>query len=318
MKSICFVACIVMLGLVLSCNQNNESTVDIADQKLLAENNKPTEGFAAYSMDSAGSGLLDGSADFQQSGENEDQKKDKEPQKQQPRQQAGQQPVAKPDWDKKIIKTAVLNAEVEDYNKFYTSLREKVRNLGGYIAQEEQTQSEYKIENSIMVKVPVDQFDNAVVQLTANTQKINDKKITSQDVTTEVIDTKSRLEAKKQVRLRYIDLLGQAKNMQEILNVQSEINGIQEDIESAAGRIAYLGHSSTYSTIHFTYYQVLNSDAKDKEKPSFASELGTAFNVGWNWIGNVFIGIVTLWPLALIVFAIIIIYKRTKIKLKSE
>lgn len=314
MKSICFVACIVMLGLVLSCGQNNESSPGNADLKQLANDYKPTEGFAAYSMDSAGSGLLDGSADFRQAGENEDQQKDKEPQKQQPR----QQPVAKPDWDKKIIKTAVLNAEVEDYNKFYTSLREKVRNLGGYIAQEEQTQSEYKIENSIMVKVPVDQFDNAVVQLTANTQKINDKKITSQDVTTEVIDTKSRLEAKKQVRLRYIDLLRQAKNMQEILSVQSEINGIQEDIESAAGRIAYLGHSSTYSTIHFTYYQVLNSDAKDKEKPSFASELGTAFNVGWNWIGNVFIGIVTLWPLALLVFAIIIIYKRTKIKLKSE
>jgi hypothetical protein len=316
MKSICFIACIVMLGLVLSCNQNNDATVDIADQKLIGETNKPAEGFATYSMDSVSSGLLDGSADFR-AGDNEDQQKDKEPQQQQPRQQVQQQPVAKPDWDKKIIKTAVLNAEVEDYNKFYTSLREKVRNLGGYIAQEEQTQSDYKIENAVMVKVPVDQFDNAVIQLTANTQKINDKKITSQDVTTEVIDTKSRLEAKKQVRLRYIDLLRQAKNMQEILSVQSEINGIQEDIESAAGRIAYLGHSSTYSTIHFTYYQVLNSDAKDKEKPSFASELGSAFNIGWNWIGNVFIGIVTLWPLALLVFAIIIIYKKTKMKLKS-
>jgi hypothetical protein len=33
-----------------------------------------------------------------------------------------------------------------------------------------------------------------------------------------------------------------AKNMEEILSVQSEINGIQEEIESAAGRIEYLGH----------------------------------------------------------------------------
>ena len=83
-------------------------------------------------------------------------------------------------------------------------------------------------------------------------KELNEKKITSEDVTTEVIDTRSRLEAKKQVRLRYLDLLKQAKNMEEILSVQSEINGIQEQIESAAGRMEYLQHSSSFSTIHLT------------------------------------------------------------------
>ena len=53
------------------------------------------------------------------------------------------------DWDKKIIKTASLNLEVKDYNVFSASLREKIKGLGGYIAQEEQSQSDYKIENSI-------------------------------------------------------------------------------------------------------------------------------------------------------------------------
>ena len=50
-----------------------------------------------------------------------------------------QQPAnIKPDWDKKIIKTASLNAEVKDYNSYYSSLREKIKSVGGYIAQEEQ------------------------------------------------------------------------------------------------------------------------------------------------------------------------------------
>ena len=224
-----------------------------------------------------------------------------------------QQPAIKPDWDKKIIKTASLNLEVKDYNTFYSSLREKVKATGGYIAQEEQTQSDYKIENSLTIKVPVDQFDNAVVQLTTNTQKINEKKITSQDVTTEVIDTKSRMEAKKQVRLRYMDLLKQAKNMEEILSVQSEINDIQEEIESAAGRIEYLGHSSTFSTINLTYYQILNSSAKDTDKPSFGRELSSAFRTGWNWVGDLFVGLVSIWPLFLLIFIAVIVYKKTKL-----
>lgn len=225
-----------------------------------------------------------------------------------------QQPAINTEWDKKIIKTASLNIEVKDYHSFYATLHEKVRAAGGYIAQEQQSQSDYKIENSLSIKVPVDQFDKAVVQLTANIEKLNDKKISSQDVTTEIIDTKSRMEAKKQVRLRYLDLLRQAKNMEEILSVQSEINGIQEEIESAAGRIEYLGHSSTFSTIHITYYQILNSSAKDKDKPSFGTKLSSAFLKGFGWFADLFVGLVSIWPLFALIFAGVIVYKKAKLR----
>ncbi|MEQ1678731.1 MAG: DUF4349 domain-containing protein, partial [Chitinophagaceae bacterium] len=105
--------------------------------------------------------------------------------------QPGQsQPVPVTDWDKKIIKNATLNIEVKDYNKYYTSSREKIKSLGGYVAQEEQSQSDYKIENTLIIKVPVDQFDNAVILLSSNAEKVNERKISSQDVTTEFIDTK--------------------------------------------------------------------------------------------------------------------------------
>jgi len=223
----------------------------------------------------------------------------------------------KVDWDKKIIKTASLNAEVKNYDSFYSSLREKVRNFGGYVAQEEQSQSEYKIENTITIKVPVDQFDNAITSLTTGTDKVSERKITSQDVTTEVVDTKSRMETKKEVRLRYIDLLKQAKNMTEILTVQSEINGIQEQIESAAGRINYLSHSSVFSTINFTFYQVLNISAIDYKEPSFWTKVGTSFKTGWQWTGDLIIGLVSIWPILLFftgVWVLIRKYIRSKVK----
>ena len=224
------------------------------------------------------------------------------------------QPAARPDWDKKIIKTANLTAEVEDFKSYYSSLREKVKQAGGYIAQEEQSESEYKIENLLVIKVPVDQFDNAIVQLAAGTKKINEKKIASQDVTTEIIDIKSRMEAKRQVRLRYMDLLGQAKNMEDILKVQSEINGIQEEIESAAGRVQYLGHSAVFSTINLTYYQVLNSSAKDNTRPSFGTRMGHAFKIGWSWVGELCVGLVSIWPLFIFGFAGLLLYKKLRVQ----
>jgi len=202
-------------------------------------------------------------------------------------------------WDKKIIKTASLNAEVKDYKTFSQKLSEKVKRYSGYISQEEQSQSDYQIQNSVVIKVPVDQFEDAINDLTKDVSKLNDKHISSEDVTTQLVDGKSRLEAKKQVRLRYLDLLKQAKNMEEILTVQKEINDIQEDIELVNGRINTLNHASAMSTINLTYFQIIDANAKaDNEKQeSFLNKVKEAFENGWYWIGELFVGLISIWPL---------------------
>jgi len=218
----------------------------------------------------------------------------------------------KEDWDKKIIKTATLSIEVKNYKNFNELLRPAIKQFGGYVAQEEQNQSDYKIENIITIKVPVDQFDNAVSYLTPVNEKVIEKKITSDDVTTEMVDTKSRMESKKRVRDRYLDLLKQAKNMAEILQVQNEVNDIQEQVESAAGRIEYLGHSSAYSTIHLTFYQVLNASAGNTADPGYATRIAESFKSGLKWFGELFIVMVSFWPLWIVVVSAWFIIKKYK------
>lgn len=204
--------------------------------------------------------------------------------------------ATKEDWDKKIIKTATLSLEVKNYRDFNGLLRSRVKQLGGYVAEEEQNQSDYKIENVVTIKVPVDQFETAVAQLVPESEKLVEKKISSQDVTTEVVDTKSRMEAKKRVRDRYMDLLKQAKNMNEILQVQNQIDEIQEQVEGAGGRIAYLSHASSYSTINLTYYQVLNAAAVVEAVPSYGSRIAASFQSGLTWFSELLVFIISLWP----------------------
>ncbi|MES1216882.1 MAG: DUF4349 domain-containing protein [Bacteroidota bacterium] len=221
------------------------------------------------------------------------------------------------DWDKKIIKTATLQLQVKDFSIYNSALREKIKQAGGYVAQEEQNQSEYKIENVVTIKVPVDQFDNTVALLTTGIEKLDEKKITSEDVTSEVVDTKSRLEAKKQVRLRYLDLLKQAKNMADIISVQQEVDGIQEEMESAAGRINYLSHSASFSTINLTFFQVLDVSAKEMHEPSFFKRIAEAFKTGGTWLGELITGMVSIWPLILLfVFGYAFFKRRSRSKVK--
>jgi len=186
---------------------------------------------------------------------------------------------------------------VKDYEKFSNSVSDITKRSGGYIAREDQHQSEYKLENVITIKVPVDRFDEAINLLADANEKILERKIGSEDVTGEVVDTRSRMEAKKQVRERYLDLLKQAKNMNEILQVQTEINNIQVEIESAAGRANYLTHSAALSTIELTYFQVINPAAIKKENPSFGTRIVDSLYDGAKWVGELLLLMLTFWPL---------------------
>jgi hypothetical protein len=299
-------AVVILLTFIIACHNKTEN------QNLKAENeiiqNAITDNKSKYQTE--GNGFTTDSTALPGT----DKVEDKVDQKKQPVQQ--KEPAPTPDWDKIIIKTASLNLEVKEYQSFYTALREKVRTLGGYVAQEEQQQDEYKVENTLIIKVPVNQFDNALSQFALGVLQVNEKKVTSEDVTAQYIDTRSRIEAKRQVRNRYMDLLKQARNMEEILSVQSEINSIHEEIESATGRAEYLFHSAAYSTINLTFYQVLDASAKTGEiGNTFGTKLLNAFKAGGRWFGILFIELVSIWPLYIFLLAGMILYKRYRPKI---
>ncbi|PZR23266.1 MAG: hypothetical protein DI535_24290 [Citrobacter freundii] len=237
---------------------------------------------------------------------------------QQKRSTGGSTIVTKENWDRKIIKTADIRAEVKDQQAFYEQLRTKVRELGGYIASEEQKQTDYSIENAVVIKVPVDQFDNALAGLNTGIISLAEKSVRSQDITAEMVDTRSRLETKKRVRQRYSELLGHAKNVEEMFTVEKEISQIQEDIEAAGGRLAYLGHSAAYSTINYTYFQVLNAAKKDNNEPGFISKLKNSFSSGWAWLSGLFLGLVSVWPLWLLIGLLLFILRKKVPRIKPS
>lgn len=271
MKSIVVTAAFLLLGMLIACNRNSEGKMTAQDDIAYKVTGNKQEQSGNYYADSTST-----------------------PDKKEKQTRTDKKP--QPDWDKKIIRNATLELEVKDANTYYKTLREQVRSYGGYVAQEDQAETDYKLENRLVIKVPVDQFDLAVTGLAEKVEKIQQRNIRSEDVTGEIVDTRSRLEAKKQVRLRYLELLNQAHNMTDILSVQQEINGIQEEIEAATGRVQWLSNAADYSTINLTYYQVINATAKD-DTPSFGSRLAASFKTGGKWILELVIGLVAIWPL---------------------
>ena len=144
--------------------------------------------------------------------------------------------------------------------------------------------------------------------------KVLEKTISTEDVTGEVVDTKARIEAKKEVRARYIELLRQAKNMKDILEVQDEINGIQEDIESASGRVNYLTHAAAYSTINLKYYQFLNGVTSKDVEPGFLTNVSEAFKTGSSVITNLILFFISIWPVVIAGIFLIFYIKKLRVR----
>lgn len=221
------------------------------------------------------------------------------------------QPVQKSlDWNRKIIKTATLNLEVRDFKQYNSSVHQVVSHLGGYIAQEEQHFADERIGNSIVIKVPVERFDEMMTQLPVADAKIIERKISSEDVTGQVVDVQARLDAKRQMRLRYLELLKQSKNMEEILQVQGEINSLQEEMEAAAGRVKYLTYAAAMSTINLDFYQRVTGFKPDSTEPSFFTRLIESLRFGGQWILELVLGIAGLWPLWILLASGMFIYKK--------
>ena len=216
------------------------------------------------------------------------------------------------DWDKKVIKNATLKLEVKDHKRFGETVYSSIRQLGGYVAGEEQLMLDGKIESTVTLKIPVANFEALINQLSGPDSKVMERKISTEDVTTQVVDTKARLEAKKQMRLKYLEFLQQSKNMADVLQVQQEINGIQEEIEAASGRVNYLQNQALFSTVNLVYFQPLAGYKPSDEEPGFFGKVRSAFRLGMNWFAEVLVALISIWPILILSFLVWVGWRRLK------
>ncbi len=207
-----------------------------------------------------------------------------------------------PDWDRKLIKTAKLVYRVPDCPDFQHRVHETVSRYGGYIASEHQSQRADRKEITVTLKVPVQYFDRVLLELPDSSVITESRTVSTEDVSAEVVDVQARVAAKKEMRQRYLEFFRQAKNMDEVLQVQTALNELQGTIESADGRVQWLRRQAAFSTIELTWYQLLQPVAPEEEgTPSFLGRVGNAFTDGGTWMANLLVGLISLWPLWLLI-----------------
>jgi hypothetical protein len=200
---------------------------------------------------------------------------------------------------RKLIKEGEIEFETDDLNKTRQSILKAVNHVGGYIGSDQESKEPAKKVNSIVVRIPADKFDVFISEATAGVSRFDRKDIRVKDVTEEFLDIEARLKTKKELESRFSELLKQAKNVTEILEIEKQMAQLRSDIESIEGRLKYLQSQVSLSTLTLSFYQTIPGET------AFGQKFKSGFRNGWDNLIWFLVFMVNVWPFVLIAVATI-------------
>jgi len=204
--------------------------------------------------------------------------------------------------DLKIIKSANVKYKVESVKNATNEIKKIALKYNAYISDLRFQNNLYQIQNRFTLKVPQKTFDIILDSIGAIATFIEYENISTEDVSEEYIDLKTRLVTKIEVKNRYESILRKnAKTVEEILATEDKLRIIQEEIESTKGKLNYLTNKVAYSTIQINLYEEVNYKEKPKAyHKTFWKKSKEGFTFGWKFLESIVLGIFYIWPLLLI------------------
>lgn len=148
--------------------------------------------------------------------------------------------------DRKVITNSSMSLQVKDVRDVMEKIKQKTRDLGGYMVETTVNTPEFGENGSIVVRIPSDTLDSTLEYFRSLSVKVVSENISGNDITDQYVDLQARIDRLEATKAKFEQILDQATTVDEILKVQQQILNMQDQIDSYKGRMEYLdGASST-------------------------------------------------------------------------
>ena len=158
--------------------------------------------------------------------------------------------------DRKLIKTVSMEVETEHYDDLVAALEEKLTALGGY-TENRQTGSYGKTRrwSEMTIRIPAGSLNGFVAHVTesANVLRTSEETV---DVTVQYSDTEAKIAALETERTRLMELLAEAGNLSEILEIEARLSDVTYELERYESRKRGYDNQITYATVHLRIEEV--------------------------------------------------------------
>lgn len=214
--------------------------------------------------------------------------------------------------NRKLIRTVTMDAETSDLDTTLADLDAQLALLGGYV-QNKSVQngrgSSYRYA-TLTLRIPADQVDSFVghVEDATNILSSSEK---AEDVTLKYAATESRIKALETKEARLLELLAEAKTLNDLLTLENKLADVRQELETVKSQLKLYDSLIDYGTINLTITEVKEYTPVEVEEPTTWERISTGF-VGslkgvWTILTEIFIFLIIALPYLVIPAAILVI-----------
>lgn len=190
--------------------------------------------------------------------------------------------------DAKLVKTVWMDAQTKDYDTLIPSIEEKITALGGYIENRDayNGSSFYgsDVRNcSMTIRIPADNLSDFVGHVSDNANVTNSSE-SVENITLQYVDTAAQVEALEVEQSRLLELLEQAENLTEILEIESRLSDVRYELSSYASQLRVMDNQVSYATVHLDISEV--EKLTPVEEPGVWDRISEGFGETMDRIGT--------------------------------
>jgi hypothetical protein len=187
---------------------------------------------------------------------------------------------SQPELDRKIIQTTTLDLRVDNVAEAHQSVVDIASAAGGFVLQASLSLTGDSPRGGITLRVPSSQYDSVVSRIRGLATEVEKESVKSEDVTGEYTDVQARIRTAQAREARYLEMLGQAQTIPEMLQVEDRLAQVRLEIEQLQGR------SNTIDTLSELVTVVVNLNGPPPEEESKELDLNPLETARDAWGGS--------------------------------
>jgi hypothetical protein len=195
-----------------------------------------------------------------------------------------------------VIYQGELDLAVNDFAQASDEIDRLLLCHKSYLSTAHETRANGQHRQEMTLKVLPTEFSALVADL-GKLGRIENKDVSSADVTADVLQAVAGVTAKQATEARYQQLSAQTTNPAELRHLEAQTRQLRQDLTTDQARLQQLEARGTWATLTLRYFQVVPEVAPNVVAPAFAPQFLEAFYHGWSFLLGVLVVLTNLWPL---------------------
>ena len=190
--------------------------------------------------------------------------------------------------NRKWIVTIYMNAETEALDDAISAIDARIAAFGGYVEDQSiyngSTYDSRRYRNAnLTIRIPAEKAEEFTADV-AGIANVVSKEKNLEDITLTYTATEGRVKALETEQARLLELLAEAANMSDLLEIEARLSDVRYELEQVTSQLRLYNNQIDFATIHLSLSEV--QEYTPVEEPTFFERIQNTFSDALEGLGD--------------------------------